>query len=149
MMKSSLKEYLIISTAIFGFILPVLTAYYFENHPDRIVSQLESTVATIPLGISATEADACIGTQPDTISKERGVLANPTMMLDASNELAPKYGPIQTYSLRNWKRGEVSATIAIDDSGKVAGRWTYVKFKPYNYNQFSLYRVFEKLKNLF
>ncbi len=150
MKKSALKEHLIFLTSVLVLALPVVLTFYFEDHPDRTVSELDSMVASIPLGISAAEADALIGAQPDNISKTKGVLANPTMMLDASNELAAKYGPIQSYSLRTWKRNDVHATVAIDESGKVAGRWTGIAHKKIrNYNWYSLNMVFARLKGCF
>lgn len=127
MKKSSFKEYLIFFAAVFVLSLPIFLAFYYQHHPDRTVTELESTVASIPLGISAAEADAFFGTQPDSVSQMKGVLANPTMMLDASNQSAAKQGSIQSYSLRTWKQNDVHATVAIDESGKVAGRWTWVE----------------------
>lgn len=147
MKKSALKEHMIFLTSVFVLALPVVLTFYFEDHPERTVSELESTVALIPLGTSAAEADNYFGSQPDSISQMKGVLANPMLLLDASNELAAKQGPIQSYSLRTWKRNDVYATVAIDESGKVAGRWTGVEYKPLNYNWYSLNMVFARLKN--
>jgi len=149
MMKSSLIKYLIFMTAVFVLMFPFTTAFYFEQHPSHTVSKLESTIASMPLAISASEADAILGTQPDSISSANGVFANPTMLLDASNEQATKYGSIQSYSLRIWKQDDVIATVAIDDSGKVAGRWTWNKNKARNHNQFSLGRFLTSLTGLF
>lgn len=85
--------------------------------------ELKSRVAEIPLGVTAAEADAIVGGTPDNVSEEWGVLMSPVTMLSANNSRAGAYGPPQRYVLRTWKRGDVTATVAIDAEGTVAGRW--------------------------
>ena len=91
----------------------------------RPVSEIESTVAKLPLGITAEEADRVIGSSPDSIHPARGVLVTPVTMLAASNERAKQYGEPQTYSQRIWERDGVSAVVAVNSDGAVAGRWTW------------------------
>jgi len=105
-----------------------IVAFVFEfmrierPHP---VSEIESTVARLPLGITAEEADNVIGSSPDSVDSTFGVLVTPVTMLAASNELAKEYGEPQAYSLRIWERDGVNAVVAVDRSGVVAGRWTW------------------------
>lgn len=82
-------------------------------------------VARIPIGVSAEEADAIMGGEPDEISEVDGVLMTPVTMLVASNELAKKYGEPKTYTLRIWKRDGTRATVALDGDGNVAGHWAW------------------------
>ncbi|WP_298861024.1 hypothetical protein [uncultured Gimesia sp.] len=124
-MKTTLKKYLLLLLPVSCILLLGIVSVFFLNRPAHVVSQLEVTVAQMPLGISADEADAILGTAPDSISEMDGVLMSPVTMLTASNELSRKYGEPETYSLRVWKRGDVSATVAVDSEGKVAGRWTW------------------------
>jgi hypothetical protein len=98
---------------------------YLRIEWPRPVSQLEATIASLPLGTSADEADAMIGSAPDTVTEQEGVLATPVTMYAASNEKGAKYGEPQTYSMRMWERDGVRAVVAIDGDGKVAGRWTW------------------------
>ena len=91
----------------------------------RPVSQLEAMIASLPLGLSPADADALIGSAPDTVTEQDGILATPLTMFAVSNEQGRKYGDPQTYSLRMWERDGVKAVVAIDGEGKVAGRWTW------------------------
>ena len=124
-MKTALKKYSLLLLWVCCIMLLSIPIAFFLNRPSHVVSQLESTVAHMPLGISAAEADVLVGTAPDSISETEGVLMSPVTMLTASNELSPKYGEPETYSLRVWNRGDVGATVAVDSEGKVAGRWTW------------------------
>ena len=92
----------------------------------RPVSEIESTVAKLPLGITADEADRVIGSSPDSIHSTLGVLVTPVTMLAASNERAKEHGEPQTYTMRIWERDGVNAVVAVDTDGKVAGRWTWL-----------------------
>ena len=123
-MKIASKKYLLLSLGVCCILLHGVVFACFLNLSEHVVSQLEMDVSQMPLGISAKEADAILGSAPDSISETDGVLMSPVTMLDASNELAGKYGEPEPYSLRIWKRGDVSATVVIDSEGKVAGRWT-------------------------
>lgn len=98
---------------------------YLRIERPRTVSQFEATIASLPLGISPAEADALIGSAPDTVTEQDGILATPVTMYAASNEQGAKYGEPQTYSMRIWERDGVKAVVAIDVEGKVAGRWTW------------------------
>ncbi len=89
----------------------------------RTITQLEQTVAAVPLGVSAADADKHMGSKPDAILKARGVLMSPMILLAPENDLAAKYGEPQVYSLRIWKRVGDTAVVAIDAAGKVAGHW--------------------------
>ncbi len=124
-MKTRLKTYFLLSLAACCIMLLAAAFVFLWNRPTRIVSQLESTVARIPIGISAEEADAIMGGAPDEISEVDGVLATPVTMLAASNELAKKYGEPETYTLRTWKRDGARATVALDADGNVAGHWAW------------------------
>lgn len=90
----------------------------------RPISQFEATIAFLPLGISSDKADSLIGSPPDSVALQDGVLASPVTMFAASNEQGRKYGEPQTYSLRVWERGGVKGVVAVDRNGLVAGRWT-------------------------
>lgn len=89
------------------------------------VTQLETVIASLPIGISPAEADALIGSAPDSVTEQEGILATPSTMYAASNERGAQYGVPQTYSLRMWEREGVKAVVAVAGDGKVAGRWTW------------------------
>ena len=93
-----------------------------RSHP---MSEIETTVANLPLGITAAEADNVMGMSPDSVRSTLGVLVTPVTMLAASNVLAKQYGEPQAYSMRIWQRDGVNAVVAVDSSGAVAGRWTW------------------------
>lgn len=90
-----------------------------------LVSPLEATVASLPIGITAEQANKHMGSAPDSIERTRGVLATPVTMLAPENDLASEYGPAEEFTLRRWTRNGVNAIVAIDDDGKVAGRWSW------------------------
>lgn len=98
---------------------------YLQIEWPRPISLLEATIASLPLGISPDEADALIGSAPDSVTEQDGILATPVTMYAASNEQGAKYGEPQTYSMRRWERDGVKAVVAVDRDGKVAGRWTW------------------------
>ena len=124
-MKRQSKRLATIALATTAITLIAFTfAFWRIEHPVS-VSQFEVTVAVIPLGVTTEEADKMIGSPPDVITKQDGVLVTPVTMLTASNGLAKQYGPPQTYSLRVWDRDGVKATVAVDREGKVAGHWTW------------------------
>jgi hypothetical protein len=105
--------------------LMALGLAYLRIERPRPVSPFEATIASLPLGISPDEADAMIGSAPDTVTEQDGILATPVTMYAASNEKGAKYGEPQTYSMRMWERDGVKAVVAVDRDGKVAGRWTW------------------------
>ena len=98
---------------------------YLRIEWPRPVSQFEATIASLPLGISPDEADAMIGSAPDSVTEQDGILATPVTMYAASNEQGAKHGEPRTYSMRMWERDGVKAVVAVDRDGKVAGRWTW------------------------
>lgn len=91
----------------------------------RRVSKLEESIAGMPLGISADEADAIVGSAPDAVTQQQGVLVTPRTMYDVSNPNAAKYGQPRIYSMRIWERDGVRAAVAIDAEAKVVGRWSW------------------------
>jgi hypothetical protein len=124
-MKTKLNTYFVLALAVCCIMLLAAASVFLWNRPTRIVSELESTVARIPIGVSAEEADSIMGGEPDEISEVDGVLMTPVTMLAVSNELAKKYGEPKTYTLRIWKRDGTRATVALDADGNVAGHWAW------------------------
>ncbi len=98
---------------------------YSRIESPRPISQFEVTVASLPLGISPDEANAIIGSTPDSVTEQDGILISPVTMYAASNEKCMKYGEPETYSMRVWERDGVKGVVAVDSDGKVAGRWTW------------------------
>ncbi|QDU14538.1 hypothetical protein CA11_23460 [Gimesia maris] len=129
-MSVRVKRYLKIILTVLGCLLLMTASIYFKYAPRHQVSELESITARIPLGISAAQADAHLGTPPDVVSQTRGTLLNSTMLLSANNPLSAEQGNVQLYTLRTWHRGDAHATIAVDESGKVAGRWSWSDHPP-------------------
>ncbi|EDL57904.1 hypothetical protein [Gimesia maris] len=129
-MSVRVKRYLKIILTVLGCLLLMTVGIYFKYAPRHQVSELESITARIPLGISTAQADAHLGTPPDAVSQTRGTLLNSTMLVTADNPLSAEQGDVQLYSLRTWRRGDTHATIAVDESGKVAGRWSWSDHPP-------------------
>jgi len=146
--KSSFKLYLLVFCSVSCYLLLMTAAVYYKHGPAQMVTPLEATVAHIPLGITAKEAVALIGTAPDRVSQTNGTLINPTTMLTFPNAQATKYGVPQVYSLRTWKRDGINATVAIDRTGKVAGHWTWSDSRPRNPNQLSFDNVLKRASKL-
>lgn len=144
-MKSSLKKYLIVFVSVSCYLLLMKAAIYNKHSRTHEVSQLESMVARIPLGISKDEIDTLMGTPPDTTSNSKGVIVNPTMMLAAENEKATKYGAPQKYTMCIWKRGDAGATVALDQTGKVVCRWAWSKDSGRRYHPYSPYQVLRRV----
>jgi len=113
-MHAKVKPYLAMILASLGCILLITVGIFTRHAPRHPVTELETITSRIPLGISAAEADALMGTPPDAVSQTRGTLLNSMTMLSADNSL---------YTIRIWNRGEGHVTVAVDQSGKVAGRW--------------------------
>lgn len=109
---------IVVTSVLFG-------AAYSRIEWPRPVSQLEATFASLPLGISPEEADGIVGSPPDTVTEEDGVLATPVLMYAASNEKGAPFGEPQTYIMRVWECDDVKAVVAVDHNGKVAGRWAW------------------------
>ncbi|WP_417390691.1 hypothetical protein [Gimesia sp.] len=122
-MHAKVKPYLAMILASLGCILLMTVVIFTRHAPRHPVTELETITSRIPLGISAAEADTLMGTPPDAVSQTRGTLLNSTTMLSADNSLAAKNGGPHTYTIRIWYRGDSHATVAVDQSGKVAGRW--------------------------
>ena len=98
---------------------------YSRIESPRPISQFEATLASLPLGISPDEADAIIGSTPDNVTEQDGILVSPVTMFAASIENRGKYGEPQAYSMRVWERDGLKGVVAVDSDGKVAGRWTW------------------------
>ncbi|WP_417383687.1 hypothetical protein [Gimesia sp.] len=124
------KHYLTLILASLDFLLLVTVGIFFKHAPRHQVTELESITARIPLGISTAEADAQLGRAPDAISQIRGTLLNSTTMLTADNPRSAQQGSVQLFTLRTWHRGDTHATIAVNQSGKVAGRWSWSDHPP-------------------
>lgn len=146
-MKSSLKKYLITFGSVACYLLLMKMAIVNKHSPQRELTQLESTVARIPLGSSKIETDTLMGAPPDVTSNSKGVIVNPTMMLRAVNEQIVKYGVPQEYTLCIWKRDDVSATVAFDQTGKVVCRWAWSKNRGRrrSYHPYSPYELLSRL----
>ncbi|WP_278466525.1 hypothetical protein [Gimesia maris] len=129
-MSVRVKRYLKILVTVLGCLLLMTVGIYFKYAPRHQVSELESITARIPLGISAAAADAHLGTPPDVVSQTRGTLLNSTMLLTADNPLSAEQAEVQLYTLRTWHRGNRHATVAVDQSDKVAGRWSWSDHPP-------------------
>ena len=124
-MKVKRVRLIVLATATTVVTLIAFGLAYSRIEWPRPISQLEATVKSLPLGISPDEADAIIGSTPDRVTEQDGILASPVTMYAASNEKGAKYGEPQTYSMRVWERDGVKAVVAVDRDGKVAGRWTW------------------------
>lgn len=107
-------------------LLVVLPAVLIFRHiAERRGAEIEAVIARMPLGITPGEATALIGEPPTSVTFTSGVLITPKTMLTADNSRAAAYGPPEPYMLRTWECGNVSATVAVDESGSVAGKWTW------------------------
>lgn len=124
-MKAKRVRLIVLATATTVVTLMAFGLAYSRIESPRPISQFEATVASLPLGISPDEADAIIGSTPDSVTEQDGILASPVTMYAASNEKGAKYGEPQTYSMRAWERDGVKGVVAVDSDGKVAGRWTW------------------------
>lgn len=145
-MKSSLKIYLLVFVSVSCYLLLMKIAVVNKHSPHRDISPLESTVAQIPLGISADEAASLMGSPPDTTSNSKGVVVNSTMMLAAVNDQATKYGVPQEYALHTWKRDDVIATVVLDQTDKVVCHWAGSPHKNRGrYHPYSPYEVFKRV----
>ena len=125
-MKTENRRWLILSTITTVYVLTIFAGLYSRIERPRQITQTEITVASLPLGVSQVEADNHMGSKPDYVFVTSGVLMSPVTMLSPENELAEKYGPPQDFTLRQWNRDGVSAVVAIDTSGNVAGRWSWL-----------------------
>ncbi len=124
-MKRQTKRFAVIALTTTAITLLLGLFTYSRIEQPVPFSQLKMTVAKMPLGITAEEADTIMGAPPDLVAKQDGVLVTSVTMLTASNELAKKHGSPQTYSMRIWKRDGIEATVAVNSDGMVAGRWTW------------------------
>lgn len=87
--------------------------------------QLEATIAQMPTEITVAEAHRLLGSQPDSIDQQSGVMMSAVTMLTANNSKSSDYGISKDYALHNWKRGNVNATVVVNKDGRVDGRWTW------------------------
>jgi len=97
-MKRQTKRFAVIALTTSAITLLLGLFTYSRIEQPVPIPQLKMTVANMPLGITAEEADKIMGSPPDLIAKQDGVLVTCVTMLTASNELARKYGsprPIQ------------------------------------------------------
>jgi hypothetical protein len=124
-MKAKRNRLILLASVTAVATLMALGVAYSRIESPRPISQFEATVASLPLGISPDEADAIIGSTPDSVTEQDGILASPVTMYAASNEKGAKYGEPQTYSMRVWERDGVKGVVAVDSDGKAAGRWTW------------------------
>lgn len=131
MMKTKNRRLLMLSAISTLAVIIVFAGLVMQIERPVPVTALEVSVAKLPLGIDATEVDNHMGSNPDSMSVTRGVLMSPVTMLTPENELAAKYGPPQDFTLRQWNRDGVSAVVAFDDTGRVAGRWSW---RPADFN---------------
>ncbi|MFO0941747.1 MAG: hypothetical protein U0930_13405 [Pirellulales bacterium] len=100
-----------------------LGLFYLRMFVARPASQVESAIVKIPLGISAEEADALMGSDPDATYEHEGILANSVTMVVVTQENISKYGQPQLYTFRSWKGDVLEAIIVLDHDNKVVGRW--------------------------
>jgi len=87
--------------------------------------ELEMTIAKMRSGILTIEAIAILGEFPQKVIKASGVLTSSITMIAAENPDIAKHGVPEEYTMCTWRRGDMNAVVAIDDSGRVAGRWTW------------------------
>lgn len=124
-MKIKKRRLLILSAITTLGVTVVFAGLFLQIERPVALTQLEVTLAELPLGIDATEVDNHMGSTPDSVSETQGVLMSPVTMLTPGNELAAQYGTPQNFTLRQWNRKGVSAIVAFDDTGKVAGHWSW------------------------
>jgi hypothetical protein len=123
-MKTDKRRLVILSAISALAVLAVFAGLFAQIEQPVPVTQLEVTLSSLPLGVTAAEADEHLGSYPDAITESRGVLMSPVTMLTPENELAAKFGPPRDFTLRRWNRDGVSAFVAVDENGKVAARWS-------------------------
>ena len=75
--------------------------------------------------MTISEAERYMGSQPDGVTDQSGVLVSPVMMLTAENPQSAQYGPAQEYTLRRWERGGITGVLAFDETGHVVGKWSW------------------------
>lgn len=124
-MKTKYRRFLILSAMTVVSVLTIFAGLYSQIELPKQITQLEVTVASLPVGVSQVDADNHMGSRPDYVSETSGVLMSPVTMLSPENGLADKYGPPQDFTLRQWNRDGASAVVAIDTTGRVAGRWSW------------------------
>jgi hypothetical protein len=99
--------------------------FAYQRFAEYQAQQLEFSIARMPTGITATDADRLMGHRPDQISQVSGVLVDRIMLLAATNSKAAAYGAPQQYEVRLWQRGDVQACVVVDRDGHVAGRYIW------------------------
>ena len=124
-MKTRNRRILILSVMTVVSVLTIFAGLYLRIERPIQITQLEVTVASLPLGVSQVDADNHMGARPDYVVETSGVLMSSVTMLTPENALADKYWPPHDFTLRQWNRDGVSAVVAIDTTGKVAGRWSW------------------------
>lgn len=124
-MKTNKRRLVILSATSVLAVLAVFAGLFAQIEQPVPVTQLEVTLASLPLGVTAAEADEHMGSIPDSITESSGVLMSPVTMLTPENELAAKFGPPKNFTLRRWNCDGVSAVVAVDENGEVAGRWSW------------------------
>lgn len=93
--------------------------------PKEAPTPLEEAIARMPTGITSVEADKLIGAPPDEIGEGQGIIANPSTMFAATSVQGQKYGQPENFTFRSWHQDGVHASVAINQEGKVAARWTF------------------------
>ena len=122
-MKTNIKRIIVLSVTTVTVTLGVFAIDYLRIERPTPPTQLEETVARLPLGITAEAVDERLGSAPDRVATTEGVLMSANTMLSPENELAKEYGSPQTYSLRQWQRDGVWATVVLNTDGVVAAKW--------------------------
>lgn len=123
--KSSKRLFLVSIVAITCILtLGGITLLYIRLGVQRPVTRWEEIIASMPINISAEQAEALIGSSPDQIMEEKGYFISPVTMIAASEANNQKYGSPKVYSLKVWYREGVTCVVAVDSDGKVAGRWS-------------------------
>lgn len=125
-MRLNLKRTSLATSALAICTIAFFAVQYSQIEPPRVASAAESslasTVATLPLGSSASEVEEHIGTQPDSTVSEDAILANPATMYTATSNQGLAVGEPQPFTFRKWKRGDLNVSLAFASDGKLAAK---------------------------
>jgi hypothetical protein len=127
-MKSRLRG----NWRLFLLILMAAPATYLE-HRWRVEcagDALEVAVVRISNGTSAVAVERQLGSPPDEVIQEKGVLVDGVTFLLARNTQAGRYGEPQPYEIRVWRRGSVTGTVVFDLQGRAVGRNVMRPYRP-------------------
>lgn len=123
--RTTWRRLTVISVMTSALVLAGVGWLWSRIEPTRPIHPFEEKVARAPLGMTINEADQYMGSKPDWVTVQSGVLVSPGLMLTAENPKSAKHGRPQEYMLRRWDRDGISGVLACDESGHVVGKWSW------------------------